>query len=68
MIENFYRTYDGRIERKRKWNVCFVWFISNTFLFSFFSLLYLALRKKLCIKDHKDPKNLCEKHRCFNYK
>ena len=35
MIENFYRTYDGKIERKRKWDVCFVWFISNTFLFSY---------------------------------
>ena len=39
--------------------------LSGLFLIHFFlvifSLLYLALRKKLCIKDHKDPKNLCEK-------
>lgn len=50
MIENFYRTYDGRIERKRKWNVCFVWFISNTFLFSYFFSSVLGFEEKVMHK------------------
>ena len=64
------RKFLPTVELRERENGMFV--LSGLFLIHFFlvifSLLYLALRKKLCIKDHKDPKNLCEKHRCFNYK